>query len=49
LIEDTVKADLGKKLDYVFGKAKGSIHNVERSVDMERQLNRIGIFDNAEG
>ena len=43
------KAELGRKLEYVFGKATGSEHNIERSVDMERQLNRIGIFDNAKG
>lgn len=43
------KADLGRKLEYVFGKATGSKHNIDRSVDMQRQLNKIGIFDNAEG
>lgn len=41
--------EIGTKLQYVFGKATGSAHNIERSLDMERQLNRIGIFDNAEG
>jgi RHS repeat-associated protein len=40
---------IGSKLDYMFGKATGSIHNIQRSVDMLRQLNRIGIFDNNSG
>ncbi len=31
----------------MFGKAMGSIHNIQRSLDMLRQLNRIGIFDNS--
>ncbi len=42
-------ANLGRKLDYVFGKATGAVHNIERSTDMLRQLNSIGIFDNAVG
>ncbi|MFM7021956.1 MAG: hypothetical protein ACKOXB_03190 [Flavobacteriales bacterium] len=40
---------LGRKLDYVFGKATGNAHNIDRSTDMLRQLNRIGIFDNDAG
>ena len=43
------KAEIGRKLEYVFGKATESKHNIERSLDMERQLNKIGIFDNAKG
>ena len=35
----------GEKLTYLFGKATGSLHNIERSTDMARQLARIGIFD----
>ena len=41
--------ELGNKLDYLFGKAVGGKHNIERSVSMENSLNRIGIFDNASG
>ncbi len=40
---------LGNKLEYIFGKASGSAHNIERSLSMLMELNRIGIFDNAEG
>ena len=40
---------LGDKLSYVFGQATGSAHNIQRSTDMLRQLNRIGIFDNTTG
>ena len=40
---------IGEKLKYVFGKATGSAHNVERSTTMARQLGRIGIFDNEIG
>lgn len=40
---------LGRKLDFVFGKATGSLHNIERSTDMLRNLNRIGIYDNPAG
>ncbi|MCL2446693.1 MAG: hypothetical protein FWD06_08000 [Oscillospiraceae bacterium] len=41
--------ELGRKLDFMFGQATGRRHNLERSTDMLRQLNRIGIFDNATG
>lgn len=41
--------NIDKKLDFVFGKATGSLHNIQRSTTMQRQLNRIGIFDNAAG
>ena len=40
--------DLGRKLDYVLGKATGSAHNVERSQDMLRQMERIG-FPESQG
>ena len=40
-------AKLGNKLDFIFGKATGSEHNIERSKSMLRQLQRIGIFDTA--
>jgi hypothetical protein len=42
-------ADVGTKLEYVFGKAGGSAHNIERSTRMLKQLESIGIFDNAAG
>jgi hypothetical protein len=40
---------INRKLDYIFGNASGTQHNINRSIDMERQLNRIGIYDNVEG
>jgi hypothetical protein len=36
---------LGNKLEYFFGRATGSVHNVERSVAMLKQLERIGLPD----
>ena len=42
-------ANIGTKLEYVFGKATGSAHNIERSTGMLRQLESVGIFDNAVG
>ena len=36
---------IGSKLDYVFGQATGSAHNIKRSTDMLNQLNRIGIHN----
>src|SRR5690625_594265 len=39
----------GRKLDYVFGKATGSKHNIDRSIAMEKQLNSIGVFDTKDG
>jgi hypothetical protein len=35
--------DFGDKMKYLFGDATGRVHNIERSTDMARQLNRIGI------
>ena len=49
VVKGSSKAELGRKLDYLFGNATGSKHNIDRSVAMERQLNSIGIFNNAEG
>lgn len=48
-IAEKAVANIGTKLEYVFGKATGSAHNIERSTGMLRQLESIGIFDNAEG
>jgi len=42
-------ANIVTKLAYVFGKATGSAHNIERSTGMLRQLESVGIFDNAAG
>ena len=39
-------ADLGRKLDYIFGKAQGDKHNVDRSLSMQRSLENIGLGDN---
>lgn len=36
------------KLDYVFGKATGELHNIQRSQSMAAQLSKIGIRDTAE-
>lgn len=42
-------ANIGTKLEYVLGKATGSAHNIERSTGILRQLESVGIFDNAAG
>ena len=44
VVEGGLKADFGKKLEYIFGNATGTSHNVERSIAMEKQLNSIGIL-----
>lgn len=41
--------NLGTKLDYLFGEATGEAYNINRSLAMLRNLNKIGIFDNAAG
>jgi hypothetical protein len=46
---DVIRDMINRKLDYIFGNASGTQHNINRSIDMERQLNRIGIYDNVEG
>jgi RHS repeat-associated protein len=38
-------AQLGSKLEYFFGKATGSLHNIDRSKSMLAQLERIGLHD----
>jgi RHS repeat-associated protein len=40
-------ARIGNKLDYFFGQATGRLHNLQRSADMLRQLQRIGLPDTA--
>lgn len=40
---------LGRKIEYIMGNATGNIHNIERSLEMEKTLNSIGIFDNKAG
>lgn len=37
------------KLNYVFGKATGDLKSIQRSTAMAKQLQRIGIFNTAEG
>ncbi|TDZ94477.1 hypothetical protein CCUG62472_02672 [Mycobacteroides salmoniphilum] len=37
------------KLDYIFGKVTSSPENMARSISMYKQLNAVGIFDNAAG
>ncbi len=38
---------LGRKLEYLFGNATGRAHNIERSTDMLRHMERIGLPDTA--
>ncbi len=40
------KAHIGTKLEYLFGKATGPVHNIERSRAMLKQLQSVGIYDN---
>lgn len=42
-------ADIGNKLDFLFGKATGSTHNIQRSQSMQAELRKIGIHDNSTG
>jgi hypothetical protein len=42
-------ANLGSKTDYLFGKATGNKHNIERSKAMQAELKKIGIYDNQSG
>ncbi|GGH68345.1 SpvB/TcaC N-terminal domain-containing protein [Phaeocystidibacter marisrubri] len=42
-------ANIGTKLEYVFGNGTGTAHNIDRSRAMLRQLESVGIFDNAAG
>ncbi|WP_310551895.1 hypothetical protein [Paenibacillus glufosinatiresistens] len=47
--EAEVTPEFGRKLEYIFGNATGSKHNIDRSIAMENQLKSIGIFDNQAG
>jgi len=38
-------ANIGNKLEYLFGRATGDQHNIERSLAMLRQMERIGLPD----
>ena len=50
MAEGTVEAsEYGSKFDYLFGKATGSAHNIQRSQAMAKQLSNIGIEDTPEG
>lgn len=44
-IAKAVNPVYGRKFDYLFGKATGSKHNIDRSRGMLRQLQSIGLFD----
>lgn len=46
---EQVEAKIASKLQFVFGKATGNAHNVERSQAMAAELARIGIYDSPEG
>ena len=46
---DKAEPIIGDKINYIFGKATGSIHNIQRSAGMLKELNRIGISDNESG
>ena len=41
--------NLGRKLDYAFGKATGNAYNVTRSMQNVSQLSKIGIYDDING
>ena len=49
VVESGSKADLGNKLDYLFGKASGNKHNIERSKAMQAELQKIGIHNTPSG
>ena len=40
-------ANLGQKLEYILGNATGSLHNIQRSLAMLKQIKRIGLGNNA--
>lgn len=40
-----LKPDIGRKLDYLFGKATGRQHNLDRSLSMLKALERIGLYE----
>ena len=42
-------ADIGNKLDYIFGKGTGNKHNIQRSQSMQIELEKIGIHDDLAG
>ncbi len=49
LVHNCGEAELGNRLEYFFGNATGSAHNIERSQEMLASLSRIGITNDAEG
>lgn len=42
------EADLGNKLDYQFGKAGGSRHNIDRTNSMKADMDKLGFDDTVE-
>ena len=46
VVEGVAEPDFGNKLDYIFGKAKGNQHNLDRTAGMESELaKKMGIAD----
>lgn len=44
-VDDVVAEPIvGRKIEYIMGNATGNIHNIERSLEMEKTLNSIGIL-----
>ena len=43
--ESRLVPELGRKLEYPLGKATGDIHNVQRSTQMLKQLESVGLHD----
>jgi hypothetical protein len=44
-INGNLEPEIGRKLDYIFGKATGRQHNLDRSLSMLKALERIGLHD----
>ncbi|MDE5778072.1 MAG: hypothetical protein K2I10_06140, partial [Lachnospiraceae bacterium] len=47
-VDDSRKADLGKKLDYQFGKAGGNKHNIDRTKGLKGNMEELGFDDTPE-
>ena len=42
------KANLGNKLDYQFGKARGNKHNIDRTTGLKSEMDKLGFNDTPE-
>ena len=40
------KPKIGNKLNYIFGKSTGPAHSIKRSIELYKELQKIGIKDN---